>query len=171
VLRRMLVGLSVVATVTAVLVASAGAAIPPQGKVGPRQYFEGLVNGDSGLARPVTIKMACFGAVRPGQKGHPMTGQTVEVLRPEVIVVGHSGYTAKNATSIVAFFGPPPPSPAPATPAASTVTFKKYAVKKPILTSLLLPCSGTGIVSFVPLPKSPPTSRDATVRVAYVGQP
>ena len=100
-----------------------------------------------------------------------MSGQTVEVLRPEVIFVGHSGYTGKNATSIVAFFGPPPPGPAPATPAATTVMFKKYGVKKPIPTALLLPCSGNGTVSFVPLPKSPPTSRDATVRVSYVGQP
>ena len=169
--RRVLIGFVVVATATVLLVVSAGAAVPPQGKVGPGQYFEGLVNGDAGLARRVTIKMACFGAVRPGEKAHPMSGQTVEVLRPEVIVVGHSGYTGKNATSIVAFFGPPPPGPAPATPAASTVTFKQYGVKKPIPTSLLLPCSGNGTVSFVPLPKSPPTSRDATVRVSYVGQP
>jgi len=167
----MLVGLCVVVAATAMVVVSAGAAIPPQGKVGPRQYFEGLVNGQAGIGTPVAIKMACFGPVRPGEKGHPIAGQTVEVMRPLVIVVGHSGYTGKSATSIVAFFGPPPPTPSPVPPGASTVTFQKYGVKKPIPTSLLLPCYGTGTVSFVPIPQSPPSSRDATVPVSYVGQP
>ncbi len=169
--RRTLVGLCAVIAATAMVVVSAGAAIPPQGKVGPRQYFEGLVNGQAGMGTPVAIKVACFGAVRPGEKGHPRAGQTVEVLRPLVIVVGHSGYTGKRATSIVAFFGPPPPTPSPVPPNASTVTFHEYGVKKAIPTSLLLPCYGTGTVSFVPTPQSPPSSRDATVPVSYVGQP
>jgi hypothetical protein len=171
VVRRILVGLCVVVALTASVVVSAGAAIPPQGKVGPRQYFEGLVNGQAGIGTPVAIKMACFGAVRPGERGHPMAGQTVEVMRPLVIVVGHFGYTGKNATSIVAFFGPPPPTPSPVPPSASTVTFTRYGIKKPIPTSLLLPCYGTGTVYFIPMPQSPPSSRDATVRVSYVGQP
>jgi len=153
------------------MVVTAGAAIPPQGKVGPHQYFEGLVNGQPGSGSPVPIKVACFGPVMPGEKGHPLAGQTVEVTRPLVIVLGHSGYTGKNATSIVAFFGPPPPTPSPVPPRASTVTFTRYDVKKPIPTSVLLPCSGTGLVYFIPFPQSPPSSRDATVSVSYVGQP
>jgi hypothetical protein len=171
VIRRMCVGLCVVVAASAMVAVSAGAAIPPQGKVGRHQYFEGLVNGQVGLGTPVTIKMACFGPIRPGEKGHPLAGQTVEVMRPLVIVVGHSGYTGKNATSIVAFFGPPPPTPSPVPPTASTVTFQRYGINKPIPTSLLLPCSGTGNVYFIPMPQSPPSSRDATVRVSYVGQP
>jgi hypothetical protein len=169
--RRVLMGTSIVVAATAMVVASAGAAVPPQGKVGPNQYFGALVNGRNDVGGPVTIRMACFGAVRPGQKGHPMAGQTVEVFRPEVIVLHHSGYTGKNATSIVAFFGPPPPTAVPPTASATTVTFKKDGVNKPIPTSLLLPCSGTGTVYFVPLPMSPPKSHPATVRVSYVGQP
>ena len=167
----MLVGLCAVVGATGLVAASAGAAVPPQGKVGPNQYFGGLVNGKNGDATPAVIRMACFGALRPGQRGHPMAGQTVEVFLPEVIVVHHSGFTGKHGSSIVAFFGPPPPGPAPATPAASTVTFKRYGVAKPIPTSLLLPCSGTGTVYFSPLPTSPPKSHPATVRVSYVGQP
>lgn len=135
---------------------SAGAAIPPQGKVGPHQYFEALVNGQTGIGTSVPIKMACFGAVHPGEKGHPMAGQTVEVMRPLVIVFGHSGYTGKNATSIMAFFGPPPPTPSPVPPSASTVTFTHYGIKKPIPTSLLLPCYGTGLVYFIPFPQVHP---------------
>jgi len=168
---RLLVGACVLLAATATMVVTAGAAIPPQGKVSPHQYFEGLVNGQTGLGTPAPIKMACFGRLRPGEKGHPMAGQTVEVMRPLVIVVGHSGYTGKNATSIVAFFGPPPPTPSPVPPTASTVIFKTYGVKKPIPTSLLLPCYGTGTVYFIPMPQSPPSSRDATVPVSYVGQP
>jgi hypothetical protein len=168
---RLLIGVCVLAAAIVLVAASAGAAIPPQGKVGPNQYFGGLVNGKNDLAAPVLIRMACFGAVRPGQRGHPMAGQTVEVLRPEVIVVHHSGFTGKNANRIVAFFGPPPPTAVPPTPSASTVTFRKYGVNKAIPTSLLLPCSGTGTVYFVPLPMSPPKSHPATVRVSYVGQP
>ena len=141
-MKRLLVGFNVVVAATGLVVAGAGAAVPPQGKVGPNQYFGALVNGKNDVGRPVTIRMACFGAVRPGQKGHPMGGQTVEVFRPEVIVVHHSGYTGKNATSIVAFFGTPPPTAVPPAPAASTVTFTHYGIKKAIPTSLLLPCSG-----------------------------
>jgi len=171
VVRRILVGACVAVAATGLLVASAGAAIPPEGKVGPRQYFEGLVNRQAGIGGPVPIKMACFGAVHPGEKGHPMAGQTVAVTRPLVMAVGHAGYTGKQATSIVAFFGPPPPTAVTAAPSASTVTFKRYDVKKPIPTSLTLPCAGTGTVTFVPMPQSPPSSRDAIVRVSYVGQP
>jgi hypothetical protein len=170
--RRLLVGTVALFAVSIVVVATANAAavVPPQGKVGPHQIFGGLVNGQRGIGSPAPIRMACFGAVRPGETGHPMSGQTVEVFRPEAIV-GHFGYTGSSATHIVAFFGPLPPTPVVVPPTASTVTFTKYAVKKPIPTSLRLPCAGTGSVTFVPLPQSPPSSRDATVPVRYQGQP
>jgi hypothetical protein len=165
--RRVLAGVCFCVVVTSIWVSSAGAALPRQGKVGPHQVFGGLVNGKNGIGTPAPIQMACFGAVRPGQKGHPLKGQSVEVFVPEAIV-GHFGNTGNRATSIVAFFGTPPPV---VTPGATTVMFHRYGIAKPIPTSLLLPCDGNGTVHFVPLPKSPPTSRDATVRVTYIGQP
>jgi hypothetical protein len=170
-MRRLLVGLCVLVAATSSVAAGAGAAIPPQGRVGPNQYFGGLVNRKNDSSGPVTIRMACFGAIRPGQRGHPMAGQTVEVFLPEVIVLHHSGFTGKHANRIVAFFGSPPPTAVPPTPSTSTVTFRTYGVNKAIPTSLLLPCGGTGTVHFVPLPMSPPKSHPATVRVSYVGQP
>lgn len=166
--RRLLVAGGMLVVATALFAASASASIPPQGKIGPKQFFAGMVNGKTGLGAPAQINMACFGAIRPGQMGHPMAGQSVEVLRP-VVVSARDGYTGSSANSIVAFFGPPPPTPVPST--TSTVTFHWYGVVKAIPTSLLLPCSGTGTVTFVPLPMSPPTSRAATVPVTYVGQP
>jgi len=168
-LRRVFIGTVAVAAL-AVLVGPAGAStvVPAQGKVGPHQVFGGLVNDQSGIGTPAPIRMACFGPVRPGETGHPMAGQTVEVFRPEAIV-GHFGYTGARGNRIVAFFGPPPPAPVGAT--SSTVTFTKYGVKKPIPTSLVLPCFGTGAVTFVPMPQGPLDTRDATVQVSYEGQP
>ena len=167
--RRILAGACSLIGATALITASAGAVIPPQGAVGPHQVFGGLVNGQSGYSSPATIRMACFGPIKPGQTGHPFSGQTVEVFRPEVIV-GHFGYTGSSANSIVAFFGPPPPTSV-TPPTTSTVTFRYYGVVKAIPTSLLLPCSGRGNVYFVPFPMGQPTSTPAVVPVAYVGQP
>jgi hypothetical protein len=162
---RSFVAVSAFVVGTGVIVASAGA-VPLQGKVAAHQTFGGLVNGKNGVSSPAPIRMACFGAVRPGQKGHPMGGQTVEVFRPEAIR-GSFGNTGARASSILTFFHTPPPKPAPS---ASTVTFTRYGVKKAIPTSLSLPCAGTGKVYFMPLATSS-SARTATVRVGYIGQP
>ena len=161
----------VIACSSAILAAPAEAAIPPQGKVGPNQSFTGLINGHTGIGTPVTIRMACFGAIRPGQTGHPMAGQTVEVLLPEVITT-NDGFTGPSANRISTFFNAPPPSPAATPPTTGTVTFRRYAAPKAIPTSLLLPCAGQGNVYFVPFPSSPlGPAKDAVVPVSYVGQP
>jgi len=166
--KLVILGASLVVASSAALTSGAGAAIPPQGKIGPNQYFSASVNGQLGIGPPATIQMACFGPLRPGQTGHPMAGQTVEVFRPEVIVA-HEGFTGPNAHSISAFFNGPPPSPATA---AGNVTFTRYGVSKKIPTSLVLPCAGTGNVYFVPFPKTPiGPAMDAVVPVTYVGQP
>jgi hypothetical protein len=125
------------------------------------------VNGHSGSNAPVAIRMACFGPLQPGQTGHPLPGQSVEVLLGGATSAG-PGFTGANGSSIGVFFGPPPPS---AAPAAGLLTMHRYRVAKPIPQSLVLPCAGSGWVTFVPLPMSPPTSRDVVVPVAYVGQP
>ena len=166
--KLMILGASLVVASSGALTSVAGAAIPPQGKIGPNQYFSGAVNGQLGIGSPATIQMACFGPLRPGQTGHPMAGQTVEVFRPEVIVT-HEGFTGPNGHTISAFFNGPPPSPAAA---AGNVTFTRYAVPKKIPTSLVLPWAGAGNVYFVPFPKTPiGPAIDAVVPVAYVGQP
>ena len=165
-IRRLLLSVCAIMTAAFFGAVSAGATIPTQGKVGPNEYFGGLVNANNGNTARAPIHMACFGAIKPGQKGHPMAGQTVEVFRPEVILVHHSGYTGKRADHIVALFGPSPS----ATPVANTVTFTQFGVNKPIPTSLLLPCAGTGTVTFTSAPASR-TSHAATVPVSYIGQP
>lgn len=70
----MVLGLVVIGVVIPAL--PAGAA----NTVGPDQFFTGVVNGVPGnTIVPITIRMACFGPIRPGQTGHPMAGQTLAV--------------------------------------------------------------------------------------------
>lgn len=166
--KLMILGASLVIASSAALTSGAGAAIPPQGKIGPNQYFSASVNGQQGIGTPATILMACFGPWRPGQTGHPVGGQTVEVYRPEVIVA-HQGFTGPNAHTISAFFNAPPPAPATAT---GNLTFTRYLAPRAIPTSLVLPCAGSGNVYFIPFPRSPiGPAMDAVVPVTYVGQP
>jgi hypothetical protein len=104
----------------------------------------------------------CPGPVGIGRTGHPLAGQTVEVGRT-LPTGSNSGYTGSSATSIAAFFGAPPP----VTAGPGQVDFSRYGVAKAIPASLSLPCGGTGAVTFVPFPESPPSSRSESVPVEY----
>ncbi|MGH9018264.1 MAG: hypothetical protein ACRDY1_11005 [Acidimicrobiales bacterium] len=156
------------ALVTAAVVAAPAAAAA--GKVRSTQYFTGVINGtDGNTATPIVIKMTCAGPVSSGQTGHPAKGQTLAVhqLFPPSTGAGATlGYTGSD--SEVGFFTAAPPSTG-AAPAVGT-TFTRYDKKRPLPTSLTLPCSGTGTVYFSPLPVVPP-SRAATVPVTFVAQP
>lgn len=132
--------------------ASADVTVP----IGPNQYFQGLVNGVHDNAN---ITMVCPGPVVPGQTGHPVAGQTVSVMQvpPSASI---SGYTGSAATSIVASF----------TTSSSTTahfTFIAYGAPQDIPTSIYLPCSGSGALSFTPEPTSG-TARSDVVKVTFV---
>lgn len=140
--------------------------------VGPKQFFTGVINGkDGNTTIPITIKMACFGPVRPGQAGHPMSGQTVAVhqLFPPSSTGGSLGETGRDST-IGVFFGAPPPAAFIVPAAGESLVFARYDKPKPLPTSLTLPCSGTGTVWFSPIPVVPP-SRSASAPVNFVSQP
>ena len=154
-----------VAAVTAVGLQAGPALASP---VGHKQYFTGVINGkDGNTTIPITIRMACFGTIKPGEKGHPMKGQTLAVHQLFPPAVGTLGYTG-NDLEIGVFFNAPPP--AGAEPAATTPVFTRYDRSQPLSTKLNLPCAGTGTVYFTPIPVIPP-SRSATVPVRFVGQP
>jgi len=170
-LRRVMVVVGLVLLATA---ATAGAGVPAGSKhvVGPKQYFTGVLNGKAGNTTvPIVIKMACFGAVRPGQTGHPMSGQTVAIVQlfPPATTAGSLGYTGKDS-EIGAFFIAPPPAAARARDSAGTPVFTHYGSPQPLPTSLVLPCYGTRTVWFTPIPVVPP-SRSASIPVRFVGQP
>jgi hypothetical protein len=157
-----------VLTVTVAIATSVSAAGASFAKVDPRDFFTATVNGSTGETGPVTIFMACAGPTFPGETGHPLAGQTVGVKRVPPPSSGTSalGYTGTSGTSIGAFFGAPPPS----TPATSSyVSFDVYRTKA-IPTTLVLPCGGSGQVTFVPLPLQPP-AQSIGVPVKFVGQP
>ena len=148
--------------------APAGAA----SKIGPDQYFTGVINGTMGnTVSPIPIEMGCFGPVTPGETGHPMSGQTLSVHQMfPPIGTGSLGRTGNDST-IGVFFGAPPPTSAGANATTSrAVSFKRYDTVRDIPTSLTLPCSGTGTVRFVPIPVVPPSQAQA-VRVQFESQP
>jgi len=118
--------------------------------IGSNQQFGGLVNGASANA---TVRMACFGPIRPGQTGHPMANQPLAVIQGP-----YGGYTGSLGNSVVARFREDP---------SVGVQFTQYGVAQPIPASLELPCAGQGLVIFSPEPSSS-TARPATVTVNYV---
>jgi hypothetical protein len=157
--KLLLLGACLALTGSAAVSSSADAAT--HHKIGKHQHFDGLVDGSIGVGSPAIIKVVCPGP--ESQTGHPLRGQTVEVTEPKAIL-STSGYTGNDATSISVFFGAPPP----AANGPGQVSFTKYGVTKSIPTTLNLPCGGTGQVTFVPFPQSPPSSQAATVAVEYV---
>ncbi len=166
-LRRVGVGLGLLILLWSATVLPAGATA----RVGPNQYFTGVINGhDGNTTTPITIRMACFGPVTPGETGHPMAGQTLAVhqLFPPTATAGSLGFTGNDA-EIGVFFNVVPPV-TPGDSVTTTPVFRRYDVSKPLPTSVTLPCGGTGTVYFTPIPVIPP-SRTAGVPVAFVGQP
>lgn len=135
---------------------AASAAVVDPAPIAPHQQFIGQVNGVSAGA---VIKVACFGPVTPGETGHPLSGQSVDVLPLTSPVTSDAGYTGESADHIVVGFGN-------AVSAAPAVLLRSYVVKAAIPTSLNLPCYGNGKVFFTPAPTSP-TARPAAVPVTY----
>ena len=156
-----MLGLLVLAT--AVLALPAGAV----GKVGPKQFFTGVINGQDGNTTiPIVIQMACIGPVTPGETGHPLRGQTFAVreLFPPT-TAGSLGYTG-NDSEIGVFFNAPPPAADPiATPDFTRYDKTRQAphVARPAL-------QRTGTAYFTPVPVVPP-SRSATVPVEFAARP
>jgi hypothetical protein len=92
--------------------------------------------------------------------GHPKAKQPVEVETTTPTSTTDLGFTGSKGIRITG---------ALSTPTVSIVigNFTSYFVKKFIPTSLLLPCSGTGTVSFIPAPHSA-TAVTATLPVTFV---
>lgn len=150
------------AAVLAVTAVPASAAVVDPAPIGPKQFFTGLVNDQASQA---IIEMGCFGPSFPGQMGHPLSGQTVKVLPATGSATGDVGFTGDAGTSIAVDF----PTPL-ANPVGTPVVLTDYAVPAKIPTTLTLPCGGTGMVAFRPVPTSP-TAQTAFVTVEFVGQP
>ena len=120
-----------------VLVVALGASIPAQAAtttppIGPNQHFVGLVNGKHVGA---VIYVICPGPAGGDRTGPPAGNQTVKVVR----VASGGGYTGPSANRIWAEFNKD---------AIHVVGFTTYNTARAIPTSLRLPCSGKGTVTF-----------------------
>jgi hypothetical protein len=131
--------------------ALASAVVTPD-PVGPDQSFFALVNGQRDIAR---ITVGCVGST-----GHPLPGQTVEVVHLSGEPGPTDGFTGTAAKAIDVGLD-----------SASTVPLQLrfYHVIVEIPTSTVVPCGGLGTVSFVPDPTSA-SARPAVVKVVFVGQ-
>jgi hypothetical protein len=156
--RRLLFPALAALALAAVTGPAASAAVQDPIPIGPNMYFVGLING---ATQNAVIKVVCPGPVVSGETGHPISGQTVEVETVLPPVPTTVGYTGSAADSIDAIFGPLSSS------TNEVVKLTSFFAPVAIPTSLVLPCSGSGVVTFVPLPTSS-TARNATVTVTYL---
>jgi hypothetical protein len=140
------------------LAAPAAEAVQDPIPVGPDMYFTAQVNGASAKA---VIKVVCPGPVTSTSTGHPISGQTLEVFSVLPPATGTIGYTGSAAHQIDALFTAP--SSATDNP---PVVLSSFFAPVAIPTTLLLPCGGSGVVSFVPIPTSP-TATGVAVTVTF----
>jgi hypothetical protein len=136
-------------------VASAQAAADPVA-IGPNQYFKGIFNGHP--PGPAMIFVACG----PGAStGHPVAGQKIWVkeIPTPVSTSKDTGFTGSKGTGITA-------SLASSTTTFLSAHFSAYGVKVAIPVSVTLPCSGTGALSFAPVPRSK-TAHTAVLSVTF----
>ena len=159
-LFRWCLPLSAAALVLSAASPAAAVTLDP-GPVGAGQFFLGAVNGQTGQA---VIAVTCDGVTGPTATGHPVEGQTVAVHQRPLSVPPdpQDGFTGSTGKAITVSLG----APTSVTP-ANVLRFYEAAGQIP--TSLAVPCTGGGIVTFVPSPTSP-TARAATVRVTFVSQ-
>jgi hypothetical protein len=155
------------------LIAGGALAVPASAQVSPvqdpipirpGQYFSGYINGHP--PGQAIIWTNCFGPIQPGQTGHPLANQTVEVEPPAISSsTADLGYTGTAADSIVATLGTPT-GPIPTVIAKFTL----YYVVQDIPTTITVPCSGPGVATFTPVPGSA-TASPATLSVTFEAQP
>ena len=156
-IRNRLAALGVATTLALGVSVAVGHAVTDPLPIGPNMPFAGIVNGAEANA---VITVVCPGPVTAGELGHPVSGQYLEVVTGPVSSTD-SGFTGSAADSIDAFIVTP--TGAVSGPA---VVFKDFYVKESIPTTIELPCSGTGEVTFVPEPTSP-TAHSAVVSVTF----
>jgi hypothetical protein len=139
---------ALIAALAVVAVSSAGAAGAGAAAVRPNQHFVGIVNGNHTAA---FVYVVCPGPA-VGQTGHPAGGQYVAAIR----VANGSGSTGGGSSLTVRFADDP----------SAAVSLTAYGVARTIPQQLSLPCSGTGTVTFTPVPTSTTAVADS-VTVTY----
>ncbi len=148
------VALALAGTGMAISASSASASTASIGpsKIGPHQWFTGLVNG---RFQHAIVKVVC---PVNSSVGRALPGQTVSVTSPPVIAATF-GYTGTRARSIAGVVGP-------AAAVSEVLLFHRYNAPAEFPTNIPLPCGGKGVVIFAPVPGSH-TAKASRVRVTY----
>ena len=136
-------------TLTLVAAAAGVAAVAPSAPaaavaVAPHQYFVGTVNSH---AADATIEVLCAG---PASTGHPVANQTVGInllLPPGSTTVGYTGVSGTSIDTWLSWPAQTGPLPIP------VALFTAYGTQ-PIPTGITVPCSGTGVMTFLPEPST-----------------
>ena len=158
---RFVVGVAICASTLFGSAAIAAARVQDPVLIGPNQSFVGLVNNHSTNA---TIEMACFGPSRPGEYGHPLAGQTLEVKLVGPVTSAVPLAFTGTAREIQATY------PISNTLEILLADFSSYYVQVPLSTSLTLPCTGTAVIPFTPV-EGGPRARPWKTKVTFVPQP
>ena len=105
--------------------------------------------------------MACFGLIQPGETGHPVSGQTLEVIPPPPVAYCpiHIGYTGSLGTYVVVRQG-----------GSKLACLTDFFQTLDIPTTAVFPCAGKGMIRFVAKPLAS-DSVVGRVSVRFVGQP
>ncbi|MGO9971609.1 MAG: hypothetical protein ACLP01_02015 [Solirubrobacteraceae bacterium] len=162
-IRRLAVGVAIGAIALFGSAAIAAAQVQDPLPIGPDQPFVGLVKGSPSNA---VIEMACFGPSQPGEYGHPLAGQTLEVepVGPVAnpVAWGFTGTAHQiDATYVISN-----------TLEILLASFSSYYVKVPLSTSLSFPCSGSALIPFTPVDGGPlaTVEHDRHLRAPAVGK-
>jgi hypothetical protein len=143
-------------TLTLLVGVACGGVASARTAIAPGQHFVGLVNKHT---TNVVIVMACP-TPDPNGTGHPLGGQTIAVEPPSSTATT-TGYTGTHGRSITASFV----LPVPTSTASAGLRFTHYG-SQTLPTSLVLPCSGSGLVVFTPEPTSK-TAHSTSVTVTF----
>ena len=130
--------------------AAAAAATP----IGPNQIFLGLVNGSS---TKVKFDVVCPGAANKGRPVNDTVG--VEKLQDPIPGFGRTGKASAIAASLEYKSGS-------SSVTEHVVNFTTYTTK-PVPTSVVTPCSGTGRMVFSPI-KGGSGATSASVTVTFI---
>jgi hypothetical protein len=134
--------------------------------VGPDQFFTGTVVDatSTSSASSDVIVVDCV-ASSAAATGNPAPGQFVEV-NPAPAVGAVTGFTGSAADGIEADLIWSLTNP-PITVDDPIASLTAYATPSPIPTDIQVPCSGTGVLSFVPQPGSA-TAQTYTLHITFV---
>jgi hypothetical protein len=165
--RAVAVAIAAAVSMLAVLAGSGAARAASSGAVGPNQYFVGTVNHRTGLQAPAPVRVACAGPAGPNRTTHPLAHQPVAVVRASASN-SNAGFTGPQGARISSYLGIPPSAAGTGAASGSLPSFTEYGAPQDLPTSITVPCSGTGYITFIPWPRAPGQSRAFVMRVQYV---